>query len=173
MDKGIFKKQQIKINVMSEFKDIPNYDGYYKIDKKGNVLSLKNKIHKILKPRENSNGYLYINLSKNGKYKSIMIHKLVAITYLNHVPNFKQNIVVDHINNIKTDNNLSNLQLITQRENTAKRVLKNKTSKYVGVRWEYNKWGANIVIDKVNYKLGRFDNELDARKAYLKKLKQL
>jgi len=158
---------------MIGFKDIPNYDGFYKIDKKGNVLSLKNKVHKILKSRKNSNGYLYLNLSKDGKYKSMMVHKLVAITYLDHTPNFKQNIVVDHINNIKTDNNLSNLQLITQRENTSKRFLKKKTSKYVGVRWEYNKWGASIVIDKINYRLGRFDKEIDARKAYLDKLKEL
>jgi len=112
---------------MSEFKDIPNYNGLYKIDKFGNVQSFKNKNVRIMKTRENSNGYLYVNLSNNGKYKSIMIHKLVAMTFLNHIPNYKQDIVVDHINNIKTDNSLENLQLITQRENTIKRVLKNKT----------------------------------------------
>ena len=89
------------------------------------------------------------------------------------IPNYKQDIVVDHINNIKTDNSLENLQLITQRENTIKRVLKNKTSKYVGVYKSHKKWQASIIINGIFYNLGRYEIEEEARDAYLKKLKQI
>ena len=41
------------------------------------------------------------------------------MAFLNHKPNGNK-LVVDHINNVKTDNRLSNLQIITQRKNTSK-----------------------------------------------------
>jgi ribosomal protein L15E len=70
------------------------------------------------------------------------------MAFLNHTPcGYK--IVVDHIdNNIKTDNRLENLQLITQRENVSKDI-KNTSSKYIGVCWhkKAKKWRSSIQIN--------------------------
>jgi hypothetical protein len=97
------------------------------------------------------------------------IHVLVAVCFLNHKP--EKNVVVDHIDGNKKNNNVNNLQIITHRENIS-RGKKNKTSKYTGVSLVKNskKWKSSI--DKLGKKiyLGCFDKEEDARDAYLKAL---
>lgn len=144
---------------MKQIKDYPNYY----ITKDGNVWSEKNK--RFLKANINK-GYFYVVLSNLNVKKTFEIHKLLAITYLNHIPcGYK--IVVDHINNIKTDNRVENLQLISPRENTSK-DRKNGSSKYTGVYWDkINKnWRSTIRINgKLKY-LGRFKNEIEASNAY-------
>ena len=84
--------------------------------------------------------------------------------FLNHKPN--KEFVVDHINNIKLDNRLENLQLITQRENSSKD--RKGTSVYRGVSWakQNKKWIAQITINKKKINLGYFTIELNASKAY-------
>jgi hypothetical protein len=93
------------------------------------------------------------------------------MAFLNHKPN-GLTIVVDHINNIKTDNRLSNLQLLTNRQNTTKES--RGTSIYPGVSYrpKNNKWEAKIKINGANKHLGLFKNELDAAQAYQNYLKQ-
>ena len=91
---------------------------------------------------------------------------MVAITFLKHKPNgFKT--VVDHINNIRTDNRLENLQLISQRENVSKDIV-DKTSNYIGVYWDNlpSKWKSQIEINYKKVHLGYFDDELEASKIY-------
>jgi len=107
-------------------------------------------------------GYLAVNLSG----KTFYIHKLVAIHFLNHEPN-GMNQVVDHIDGNKLNNEYTNLRIVSQRENSS---LKNRgTSKYVGVCWfsAKRKWKAQAYINGKQKHLGLFDNELDARNAYL------
>jgi hypothetical protein len=155
------------------WKDVPNYEGIYQVSNLGNVKSLKFGKEKTLKKRSDKDGYLLFNLSKNGICKTNKAHKLVAIAFLNH----KQcgyKVIVDHINNIKTDNRVENLQLITVRQNCSK-DRKNKTSKYTGVIYykNTNKWRAQISINgKLKY-LGDFKNEYDAHLAYQNKLKEI
>jgi len=148
------------------FKDIPEYEGIYQISNLGNVKSLyKNGKEIILKPSV-SKKYLKVKLCKNNKCKTYQIHQLVAITFLKHKPNgFKT--VVDHINNIRTDNRLENLQLISQRENVSKDIV-DKTSNYIGVYWDNlpSKWKSQIEINYKKVHLGYFDDELEASKIY-------
>ena len=104
---------------------------------------------------------------KNGIVKQFTVHKLVAITFLNHsTENRKYSI--NHIDYNKQNNNLTNIEVITQRENTSLNI-KNKTSKYTGVckRKSTNKWIATIKINGKTKHLGYFENELDAHNAYL------
>jgi len=116
-------------------------------------------------------GYNYIILSKNDIRKTFSVHTLVAISFLGHTPN-GQKLVVDHINNIKTDNRLVNLQLITQRQNVSK-AIRNCASKYVGVSYRKrgNKWIAAISIGGKGLRLGLFKFEIDASNAYQAALK--
>lgn len=70
---------------MEEFKDIKGYEGKYQISTLGNVVSLNynntNK-SKNLSQRINRQGRPYVNLCANGKYKSWLVHRLVAESFL-------------------------------------------------------------------------------------------
>ena len=166
--------------MIEEFRDLPNYEGIYQVSNLGRIKSLARKSligrvlkEKILKPFLVGGGYLSVSLHKEGKQYNKQAHKLVAIAFLNHTPNGNK-IVVDHIDNDKTNNKLSNLQLISNRENLSKDK-KGCSSKYTGVSWNksVNKWVANITINgKVKY-LGYYTEELEAAKAYQNALNAL
>lgn len=164
------QKQQEEI-----WKDVPGYEGIYKASNLGRIKTLERFIQrkekqlvkeKILKSNKNKHGYLKCVLCLNKKRKYIQVHQVIAMTFLNHIPN-SHKIVVDHINNVKTDNRAENLQLISCRENVSKSV-KKSSSEYIGVSWSknHNKWCANIHYKGKLIFLGHFDNELDASEYY-------
>jgi len=154
------------------WKDIIGYEGLYMISSFGRVKSLVTN-EKILKNSIGSHGYYRVNLSKNNKVNLFNIHILVAINFLNHKPNGYK-IVVDHHDNNRLNNHVSNLQLITQRKNSSK-DRKNCSSIYTGVCWDKknNKWKSAIKINGKVKHLGCFDNEHDAYEAYKKALDSL
>ena len=77
-----------------------------------------------LKPELTRNGYLRVSLSNDSvNHKRMLVHRLVATTFIPNPGNLPQ---VDHINEIKTDNRLENLQILTHSEHTS---LHNKTKK--------------------------------------------
>lgn len=96
------------------WKNINNYTNY-EISNFGRVRSSKYREPRILKPRKSKNGYLYINLSRNGEYKSFNIHRLVAETFMG-----KSDLTVNHIDENKNNNNLSNLEFVSSKENKEK-----------------------------------------------------
>lgn len=154
------------------WKEVPGYEDYYKVSNLGNVESItriikgNRKLYGMEMKQKTINGYRCIRFSKNGQTKSFSIHQLVAMAFLGHKINGHV-VVVDHINNIKTDNRFCNLQLITNRQNVAKDI-KNKTSKYTGVSWDKinNKWRTDIKHNGVRINLGRYVNEVEAGEAY-------
>ena len=160
-------------NQKEEFKTIEGFDGFYEISNLGRVKSLKCNREKILKPTDKGSGYMQVSLYLGRKLTPIKIHFLVAQYFLNHTKRSSK-IVIDHINNIKSDNRVDNLQIISQRENNSKDK-KGYSSEYIGVSWnkQANKWHSQIVIKgKVKY-LGLFTNELDAHYAYQKTLNEI
>jgi hypothetical protein len=161
------------------WKDIPMYEGIYQVSNNGKVKSLSRfkisakrtvKVHEtILKGRLSGNAkgqYLAVSLSKMGLSKQYKIHQLVAMAFLNHKP-CKYELIIDHINDIKTDNRLENLQIITQRENSYKTQGK-YSSQYKGVSWakSVNKWRARVRDKGKELVLGYFTNEIEAKKVY-------
>lgn len=149
------------------WKDIPTYENEYQVNEIGEVRSLKT--NRILKQSLSSN-YWSVTLSQNGILKGKRVHQLMAMAFLNHKPN-GFNLVVDHIDGNKLNNQLSNLQILTHRQNTSKRK---NASKYTGVCWHKIKkqFIASIQINKKLHHLGYFDNEYDAHLAYQSKLKE-
>lgn len=107
-----------------EWKDIKNYEGYYQVSNKGRVKSLhhyasngyKDILYKgkVLKPGNNGRGYLFVNLCKNNKTKQFYIHKLVAEAF---IQNKENKATVNHIDGIKSNNNVENLEWNTYSEN--------------------------------------------------------
>lgn len=108
-----------------QWRTINGYEGYYEISSLGRVRSVSRVIllgnnrkqnlkGRILKTRVNDRGYVYVGLSKEGKRKSLRVHRLVAEAFLKNPFNKPQ---INHINEIKTDNTVSNLEWVTQEEN--------------------------------------------------------
>lgn len=152
----------------------PDYENDYQVSTFGRVKSLKNGRGKILKPYLGKRGYLHVNLSQKKKgVRTFYIHILVAMAFLNHKPNgFKK--VVDHKDFNKLNNFVTNLRLVTNRENSSHRK-KPHTSKYTGVSWakKNKKWQAAIQINRENIYLGLYDDEYQAHLAYQNALNNL
>jgi hypothetical protein len=86
-----------------------------------------------------------------------------------NVMNAKDDELIDHINHIKYDNLSTNLRVSTDTNNSHnKKKSINATSKYYGVHYitKTRKWGASIKKYYIRYNIGKFNNEIDAAKAY-------
>lgn len=92
------------------WKDVSGFEGLYKISNFGRVMSLNYKrigISQIRVPRTDKGGYLYVNLHKNNKTKSMKIHRLVASAFLPNPQGLPQ---INHIDEDKLNNCLWNLE---------------------------------------------------------------
>lgn len=150
-------------------KDIPGTSGNYKISNLGKVYSNKSGELKELSQSINSK-YLVVCLYYNNKNNIKYIHKLVAESFLGHNPNGYE-MVINHIDGDTRNNNLSNLEIITQRENVMLRKDKlHSSSPYIGVSWcePHHKWIARITINKKRIWLGYYDCDIDAYNIYIK-----
>ena len=155
------------------YKNIPDYNGMYQVSNLGNVKSFKNNKNSILKISISNQGYNRVNLSKNGVVKKYRVYNLIAITFLNHMPNrFK--IVVDHIDGNSLNDNLDNLQLITHRENISKQN-RDTTTGVVGVYFnkKAKRYTSQINIDGVRRYLGCFKTISEANISYQNALKNI
>ena len=93
------------------------YHKDYLASRCGKILSLKYKEKRILKFRNNGNDYLSFNFSENNKKRNYYIHRYVFETFKGEIPCDKH---VDHIDSCKKNNSISNLQLLTPKENQQK-----------------------------------------------------
>jgi hypothetical protein len=107
-----------------EFKKYKDFDKYL-ISNYGRVLSLERKIpqklnsfkilpNRIVKPRDTEKGYDSVILYKDGKQNSFRLHRLVYLAFIGDIPNKMQ---INHLNAIKKDNRLNNLELVTHQQN--------------------------------------------------------
>lgn len=165
------------------FKDVIGFENQYKISEFGKVVS-KSRIkeiglgcqylskEKILKQSKNNKGYFCVSLSNGGKVTKMQVHQLVAINFLNHKPNGHEK-VIDHIDNNKENNHVENLQIISQRENASKDIVRG-SSDFIGVYWykPNKKWTAKILIKNKRYYLGLFESEVEANVFYQTALKE-
>ena len=56
--------------------DIPGYEGLYAVTSCGKIYSYRAK--KFLKPQKTKNGYLFVKLYKDDKYKQYYLHRLIV-----------------------------------------------------------------------------------------------
>ena len=97
--------------MFEDFVDIKGYEGLYKINKKGEILSLKyrgHNIEKILSNKPNAGGKYYaITLCKNGEEKTYMVHRLVAETFIPNPQNLPQ---INHKDENGLNNSVDNIE---------------------------------------------------------------
>lgn len=96
-----------------EWRDIKGYEGLYKISSNGDIYSLISGKERKLKIGKN--GYVLVDLYKNGIGKWYRVHRLVAETFIENPNNLP---IVMHLDNNKQNNHYSNLKWGTISENT-------------------------------------------------------
>ena len=157
---------------METWKDIRGYEGLYQVSDLGRIRSLgricnaKNnsqsrKRERILTQEITVFGYCRVRLfSSDGKSKHYATHRLVAEAFLGNIEGME----INHKNEIKTDNRVENLEIVTSRENcnfgTRNERLseKNKANKAL--------WCKPVVQkDKDGNVIAKYDSRTDAERA--------
>ena len=165
------------------WKDIPKYNGKYQASNLGRirctpqVFRSKSKIIKtnyyIVKERHLDTGYKQVTLTNNkGINKVRGVHRWVMFAFQGEID---EDIQVNHINGVRDDNRLCNLEYVTPRENNNhKKVLSPEkyASEYPGVyrttdnRSGKTSYASSIVINGKNYYLGSSDNDYELSLKY-------
>jgi hypothetical protein len=143
--------------------DILNYEGVYKVNKKGQVFSVRS--NKVLRQYKRPDGYTQVTLTVNYKYKHWLVHRLVAETFIDNPTNKKE---VNHKDFNRANNNANNLEWVTPKENTQYSVpnlVKRKQGKR-GVHKVDRRYIATIRLKGKQVYLGAFENIEDAYEAY-------
>lgn len=107
------------------WKPVKGYEGIYEVSNIGRVKSCERIVtrsngrkinfpEKIMKPSINHKGYEVIDLRKNGKRECGFVHRLVGKAFIENPNNKKQ---INHKNGVKRDNNVDNLEWVTNKEN--------------------------------------------------------
>lgn len=119
------------------WKPIIGYEGIYECSSFGNIRSVNRTIittsgiirrmkGKMLLPIADNN-YMKVLLSKEGKQKLKLVHRLVAEAF---IPNPDNKPEIDHINTDRTDNRVENLRWVTRKENCNNPITKEKMATY-------------------------------------------
>lgn len=102
------------------WKEVSGWEGLYAVSNLGRIKSLRTKGRGIVKPnhilsqRLNRQGYPYVNLARSGKYKTVYVHRLVGIAFVENKNNYQ---FLNHMDGNKSNNNASNLEWVTAQEN--------------------------------------------------------
>lgn len=105
--------------LLEKFKPIKKYEGIYEVSNTGNVRTVEGKTtytehhgirhwkQRVLKPKTDKDGYKRVSLWKDGKCKDFLVHRLVAETFKEKIPNKD---IVNHLDGNPSNNNASNLE---------------------------------------------------------------
>lgn len=135
--------------MMEVWKVVKGFEGFYEVSNLGRVRSVERTVlykdgrkfnYKsiLLKAGKDQRGYLQVGFNKNGANSTHRIHRLVAE---NFIPNHSINKEVNHIDGVKENNKLDNLEWVTSSENTKKGYelgLFEKARKTARERWKGN-----------------------------------
>lgn len=120
---------------MEQWKDVVGYEGLYEVSNLGRVRNIKTGL--VLKPRIDRWGYYILNLHKNKRQYTHSVHRLVAKAW---IISEHYNDQINHINEVKTDNRVDNLEWCTVAYNNAygthnqkihNRYVKKKVRRYI------------------------------------------
>ena len=106
------------------WKDIKDYEGLYQVSNLGRVKRITT--GRVLKSGKSNGGYPYVVLSKNNIRSNKTIHRLVAEAFISNHENKPE---VNHIDEDKTNNMVSNLEWMTAKENNNHGTRNERSSK--------------------------------------------
>lgn len=95
-----------------KWKDVVEYEGIYKVSNTGKVWSIRN--NRLLKTKKNNRDYIQVNLSKDGVQKTHLLHRVVAIAFIENPNCYPQ---VNHKDENKNNNCVDNLEWCTNKYN--------------------------------------------------------
>ncbi len=112
--------------MIEEWKDVAGYEGHYMVSNNGVLKTLSRIIkwytgsdyqisERIIKGSNHPRGYMSIHLALNGAHSMRLVHRVVAIAF---IPNPENYPCVNHIDGNKKNNNVSNLEWCTHKQNT-------------------------------------------------------
>ena len=140
-------------------------------DHRNGVETKSGCIWKEVKCKTNTIGYKIVAITLNGIQTRIRKHRLVY--YAHHqdwdIFNSSPDNSIDHINGIRDDNRIENLRVVTNQQNH----FNNHVCKGYNFHKKTGKWRARIKLNGEEHHLGLFENEEDARNAYIKKKLEL
>lgn len=99
------------------WKDVVGYEGRYQVSSNGDVYSLIT--NKFMKLHENDDGYLGLQLRKDGGYKNWLVHVLVAQAFIPNPENLSE---VNHKDLNKKNNSVENLEWVSHQDNISHAV---------------------------------------------------
>lgn len=100
---------------MSEvWKDVPGYNGLYQVSNTGQVRSAYYHDWRVLSPKTDKDGYMEVCLYLNSKRSTKKVHRLVAEAF---IPNGDALPQVNHVDEDKRNNNVTNLEWVTGKQN--------------------------------------------------------
>lgn len=124
----------ISARQLEEWKEVPGFEEIYEVSTTGRVRSLDRVVdHPVsikktvrgreLKPARKKSGYYHVNLQKGGKQHTKYIHRLVLEVFVSPCP---EGMECRHLDYDQSNNNLSNLEWGTHKENCLDRSLNRK-----------------------------------------------
>lgn len=112
---------------MEQWKPVSGYEGLYEVSDRGRVRSvekvvtgssrnggLTHRMPRLLRQNQKRNGYLTVDLCRQGTVRTTLVHRIVAQAFLSNPDNLSQ---VNHLNLTKTDNRAENLEWCSPLEN--------------------------------------------------------
>ena len=155
--------QPIKLTA-EKWKDVPGYEGAYMVSNLGHVKSFVKKTPHILKGWVSHYGYIHVCLKdSNGKRKYWGVHHLVAMAFL---PNPHHYPIVNHKDENKQNNVLTNLEWCTDKYNLAYGTCVKRRTKTLKDEGHYEKVGKMnakpIIVFRGNKVIARFKSTKDA-----------
>ena len=142
-----------------EFEGFENYLIY----EDGRIWSKCRGKGRFLKPNPDSHGYLCVVLWKDGKGKTTRLHRLLGNAY---IPNLENKPEIDHIDNIRQNNNIENLRWVTRSENERNKPAFGAVP-FRGVTKNGKGFRARIKIDGKGKHIGTYDTPGEASEAFI------
>lgn len=149
----------------SNTREIPGFNGYYRINELGEVFSLRQDWKKMSCRVCKTQGYVLVKLSPQvGVSENYKVHRLLYRTFVGEIP---AGFCIDHRNGNRSDNTLSNLRLADSSQNITNSFSKSKTG-YRGVSLDRKtgKWRATAGKRGKSRYLGQFPSLIEALVTY-------
>lgn len=160
-----------------QWEPIPGFEKLYEASTFGRIRNMRGR---IMKTYTINSGYLCLKFSVNKQRTSHLVHRLIALTFLENPNDLPE---VNHIDEDKSNNHLTNLEwktssgnkqhsittgtyakIFSTRNSLGKKHLTNTHSDYHNVTFDKarRKWSACIRVDGTNMYPKRFDTEIEA-----------